>query len=247
MEYELVDCCPVPKKLAPVIRGAKQKSGAILVSGYRGHDAIRLLRKCGKKSQRELYEGWVNRRPGYNPANPPGRSTHELRSDAVAYRGPAGRKLKWWQLGMDWTDSRRVVKAFNELGFNAHITYPNNPREGHHINLTRQPRKNKVARLFRRMFLRTLSRGSRGLDVYLLRTRLRRLGFTRAKGWKYTKETVRAVQRFQKYHHQKVDGIYGPQTDKQLKSSLRWFNKQSQAKRNQVRRENLAWWNKNDS
>lgn len=43
-----------------------EASGTYLVSGYRS-----------QAEQAALYEGWINRRPGYAPANPPCRSNHE--------------------------------------------------------------------------------------------------------------------------------------------------------------------------
>src|SRR4051812_22199073 len=100
-KYELVECCPVPTKLVPVLETILRESGASLQSCYRAADAEALLHRCGKHSQAELYNGRLRRLPGYNPANPPGRSTHELRNDGVAYAGWAGRRLHYWQVGLD--------------------------------------------------------------------------------------------------------------------------------------------------
>jgi hypothetical protein len=110
MKYTLVNCSPVPAPMAPIVSHLLRVSGASLQSAYRGTDASALLARCGKHDQAYLYNGWVRRLPGFNPANPPGRSTHELRSDGIAYRGPLGRRLRWWQIGLDIDDAH--VAAF---------------------------------------------------------------------------------------------------------------------------------------
>ena len=51
-----------------------------------------------------------------NPANKPGQSSHELRSDASAFPGPVGRKLKWFELGLDITDHQGALDALHHLG-----------------------------------------------------------------------------------------------------------------------------------
>jgi lysozyme len=97
--------------------------------------------KYGKLSQWALYVGyWIRHLPGYNPANPPGRSTHELRSDAVAYRGPVGRPLAWWQLGLDVTDSDDLLRILVALGYRVRRPYSAGS-ERHHLNFTRNPRR----------------------------------------------------------------------------------------------------------
>ena len=106
--------------------------------------------KYGKLSQYALWIGWLRRRPGFNPANPPGRSTHELRSDGVAYRGPVGRPLAWWQLGLDVTDADQLLAILRRLGYDAFRPYSVGS-ERHHINLRKSPRRNLIKRrLWRR-------------------------------------------------------------------------------------------------
>lgn len=105
--------------------------------------------RYGKLSQAKLYAAWVaystrgvipsfmhGQRP--NPANPPGRGTHELRSDGVAYRGPVGRPLAWHQLGLDATKADELRATLNRLSFKARRPYVD-PREQHHSNLYRNP------------------------------------------------------------------------------------------------------------
>lgn len=95
--------------------------------------------KYGKRSQWWLWMAfWVWHLRGANPANAPGRSTHELRSDGVAYRGPIGRPLAWWQLGLDVSDSITLVNVLNRLGYSVHRPY-NSPSEAHHVNFRASP------------------------------------------------------------------------------------------------------------
>jgi hypothetical protein len=74
-----------------------------------------------------------------NPANPPGASSHELRSDAVAFPGPRGRKLQWWELGLDCDDAPQLVAILRRLGYDAARPYASSPREAHHVNFRRSP------------------------------------------------------------------------------------------------------------
>jgi peptidoglycan hydrolase-like protein with peptidoglycan-binding domain len=223
--YIVIDRCPVPERLAPCIQLVKNKSGQTLVSCYRGDDARELLRRNGKMSQQQLWDGWEARKPGFNPANRPGKSTHELRNDGVAYRGRAGRKLFWWQCGMDWTNSRGVVQAFKAAGFQAAITYPTNPREQHHVNLRKEPKIDIYK-------MRPLKRGSKGARVRHV-TRMLCVIKDPTNGEPYllepsntmTTRIVKAVKAFQRDHHQKADGIVGSQTRNQLGASYRFHSR----------------------
>lgn len=94
--------------------------------------------RFGKMSQAALWLGFIAGKAGFNPANPPGRSTHELRSDGVPYRGPIGRPLTWWQLGLDVSDSVTLVNVLNRLGYSAFRPY-SSPSEAHHVNLRKSP------------------------------------------------------------------------------------------------------------
>lgn len=226
MKYVLVDCCPVPAKLAPVIREVKRVSGQTLISCYRADDARALLEQCGKKSQAQLYYGWVHRLPGYNPANPPGRSTHELRSDARAYRLPAGTRLAYWMVGQDWTNAGGVVKAYARLGYTASVTYPGDPREYHHVNLRKKP-------IFSIWKIRPLKRGMRGPRAYIVIKMLKVIkshytgrtylpkSFENKRHYGVT--VASAIKDFQRDHHQKPDGIVGIQTRRQLGDSYRYW------------------------
>jgi hypothetical protein len=142
LRYVVIDGCPVPRLLAKRIRLLKKDvPSARLQSCYRGKDAEKLLHAHGKHSQAELYAGWIARRPGFNPANPPGRSSHELRSDGVAYTGPVGRKLPWWCCGMDFDDAHTgaLIAAASRRGWVLRRPYPAGS-EFHHLNFERKPR-----------------------------------------------------------------------------------------------------------
>jgi putative peptidoglycan binding protein len=229
VRFEVIDQCPVPARLAPVLRRIKERSGATLNSCDRSPQAEPILRRLGKKSQRQLYEGFIKGLPGYNPANPPGRSTHERRNDGVAYAGPVGAKLPYWCVGMDWSNAAAVVQAAAAEGFTATVTYPNNPREGHHVNFRRRPKL--------RPLVRPLREGSKGRAVRKL---TRQLSYVRSvvDGQPYLDgerrtfdaETTAALKRFQREHHQVVDGIYGPNSRRQLHTSIRRMRRQKEGR-----------------
>ena len=223
MRFEVVDNCPVPADLADEVRELKRLTGAALNSCDRSPQAEPMLRKLGKMSQRQLFEGFQAGRPGFNPANPPGRSTHERRNDGVAYAGLAGAPLRFWQVGMDWSNAPAILEAARKRSWIATLTYPNNPKERHHVNFRKEPR-------FKRM--RVLKRSSSGPDVRLLQGRLHRL-FSPIDGKRYLAEkptgakaifgekTELALKRFQKEHHSEADGIYGEHSQAQLLVALR--------------------------
>lgn len=223
MRFEVIDNCPVPAELADEVRELKRLSGAILNSCDRSPEAEPLLRRLGKMSQRQLHDGFVRGLPGFNPANLPGRSTHERRNDGVAYAGRVGAPLRYWQVGMDWSDTPAVLRAARKRGWIATVTYPNNPREHHHVNFRRTPRVKRV---------RPLKRDSSGPEVRLLQARLHRL-FSPIDGKRYLAgrpagktatfgpRTEAALERFQTEHHARADGFYGEHANAQLLVALR--------------------------
>ena len=205
---------PVPKKMAAVIERCLNRSGATLTSCLRTQAAVNFAREHGAvlSSQKELYDGYQAGLPGYNPANPPGQSTHERRSDGVAYPGPVGRPLFGWQVGQDVSDSDAYIEAAREEGWIAVRPYSSSS-EYHHVNFMKQP-----------FFgFRDLKRGSKGRRVVKLERRLKFLGF--GKGMKIDRtfgpETVKAVKAFQKKRGLTVDGIVGAHTWKQLTVDFR--------------------------
>lgn len=140
MRFVVIDRCPVPRRVAPVVRILKAESGATLNSCYRGDKATSLLKRLGKSTQSFLYRMWVRHVQGFNPANPPGFSTHELHSDGVAYRGPRGRPLAAdWKVGMDWSDTPAVIRVAERHGWHMFRPYPSGS-EFHHLNFKRKPK-----------------------------------------------------------------------------------------------------------
>jgi hypothetical protein len=220
MSYVLVDSCPTPRKLAPVLKRIKQRTGCVYQSIYRGPDVEGLLHRVGKHSQRELYQMFLAGRG--NPANRPGQSTHELRSDGVAYVGPVGRRLRWWQVGIDVDDAhvQAFIRQAAREGFHAAITYPGSRSEYHHINFRKAP---VVA-------FPTLKRGARGPRVVVYSRRLATLGFLDHGRLHFDVKMESAVKEFQRRSQQKVDGRIGAQTAHQITVNVRQHNQNRKKK-----------------
>lgn len=212
--YAVIDRCPVPVGLAAVVAEAKRRGAGTLQSCYRGDDARGVLNRFGKHSQFQLYWGWVHRLPGYNPANPPGYSTHEKRNDGAAYPGlRRGAPLPDEWCGMDWGSGAHAVSVIRALGIACHQTYPGSAREQQHVNLTQ--RLTARWKTFR-LPLPPLRGGSRGPRVRVLVIALQQLGYlphplghplSYFGGWVNT-----AVARFQHAHGLKTDSVVGPAT-----------------------------------
>jgi hypothetical protein len=140
--------------IGPYFALLAKEAKATINSIYRGSDAAWLLHRYGKHTQAELYATLPA-----GTANPPGRSTHELRSDGVAYGGPVGRHLEWWQQGIDVNDGdvRRMIKAAESHGW--HLFQPYHAGvEFHHLNFYHKPVARRVARARIIYLRRTLPR-----------------------------------------------------------------------------------------
>ncbi len=206
--YKVIDNCPVPEVLFGPLTRIKEKTGVVYNSLYRGKDAEALLHRLGKSSQAELYWGFIHGLPGFNPANPSGRSTHECYSDGVAYAVPSGTRLPSWCCGIDSSWSAGVTKAAAQEGWTVTLTYPGNPREGHHVNFRKKPRYK---------IFRPLARGDRGPRVAKMVRGLKYLGFYRGRVTGHFGASVeKALIEFQRAYHQSADGIYGTQSARQL-------------------------------
>ena len=207
-KYKVLDNCPVPEVLYDELVVIKQDAGLTYNSLYRGEDVEGMLARLGKMSQRQLYDGFIRGLPGFNPANPPRRSTHECYNDGVAYPGPTGIRLPAWCCGIDSSWSAGATKSAAKRGWTVTLTYPGNPREGHHVNFRKKPR-------FK--ILPALKVGARGPRVATMARSLKYIGFYSGpiKG-KFTPEMKRALVKFQKVYKQSPDGIYGTQTARQL-------------------------------
>jgi hypothetical protein len=143
------DGTPVFQGLALMLADARVHGWTgILVSADRRQG---VAERYGKMSQAFLSAAWIawhtkrillkpfTRKNPPNPANTPGHSTHELRSDAIAYRGPVGRPLAWWQEGLDVTEWDELLAVLRRLGYAAFQPY-SSASEAHHVNLKRTPR-----------------------------------------------------------------------------------------------------------
>lgn len=219
MKFEVIDGCPVPTGAVPVVRAIKaQRPGLRLNSCYRGDKATSLLKRLGKSTQSMLWYGFLHHLPGYNPANPPGRSTHELFNDGSAFPGPVGMALPEYKVGMDWSDGASAAEAGREAGLVTTLTYPNSRGEAQHVNCRKKPRRR----------FRTLKKDSHSARVETLQKRLRFLGYLSSHhkvGRLYGERTAQAVKYFQRDHHLKADGVYGIHTHHQLLASYRWHKR----------------------
>jgi hypothetical protein len=139
--FRVVQQCPVGVNLAPYIEVIAQDAHAGVASIYRGRDAEFLLNKYGKHSQAQLYDGFIRHLPGFLPANPPGFSTHEQRSDGVAYPHYArGSYLLWWMCGFDVNDAdvRKCIEVAGSHGWHLWRPYSSG-LEWHHLNFASEP------------------------------------------------------------------------------------------------------------
>lgn len=123
----------------------------IPVIPYSGDRRYGVAEKYGKSSQKALYDGFVAGKPGYNPANPPGFSSHELKSDGNPLYGPRGSSIPKFKLGLDVVsapggDSQRIVNFLNGHGYAAARPYAAS-NERHHMSFTKDPAENAKKRL----------------------------------------------------------------------------------------------------
>jgi hypothetical protein len=152
--FLVIQGCPCNNMIAPYFALLVKEAGATVNSIYRGNDAASLLHAHGKHTQAELYATLPR-----GTANPPGRSTHELRSDGVAYAGPIGRELEWWQQGIDVNDGdvRRMKACAEKRGWVLAQPYQAGV-EFHHLNFRHRPVPRGVTRLRIIHLRRTLPR-----------------------------------------------------------------------------------------
>lgn len=144
VRYAVIDGCPCPKPLYPILRKLKAETGCTYNSIYRGDDVAHILHANGKHTQAELF---AELPPGV--ANPPDRGTHILRGDGVV--GALFSKLPWWQCGIDINDSQvdEVIAAARRHGWKLYRPYPSGS-EYHHVCLARKPRRWRA--FFRNVF-----------------------------------------------------------------------------------------------
>jgi hypothetical protein len=143
---------PVYADIGPYIAICVNDAHATVNSIYRGPEAAAILHKHGKHSQAELHTMFQRGRGA--PANPPGYSTHELRSDGVAYPHVApGSAVPWWAQGFDVNDAdvHRVIAQAAKHGWVMWQPYRSGA-EFHHLGFRVQPQRPKLnSRLWARM------------------------------------------------------------------------------------------------
>lgn len=222
--------CDDTKGFGDAVALVSVRADAPITSCAREVAAEPLLAQIGKMSQAQLFACSQKCTAGChgncNPANPPGKSTHERRNDGVAYpRWVVAFRLPYWARGIDVQRDR--VAAFCEearkQGWSVTLTYPGSPAESQHVNLRKRP---KIS-LWRVRPLRAGASGPRASEVIL---RLRRvmdpqtrhpyLDGSRTNG-KLTSRVEVAIKAFQRDHGQKGDGVVGSQTIRALRAADR--------------------------
>jgi hypothetical protein len=144
-DFRTVQGCPVGKLQAPYIAIIVNDAQATVNSIYRGTDAEAILNAHGKHSQAQLWDLFIHH--GGTPANQPGFSTHEQKSDGVAYpQVIRGHDLSWWQVGFDVNDTD-VLNCMRVAG--SHGWYLFRPYhsgvEFHHLNFAAEPKEGNLA------------------------------------------------------------------------------------------------------
>jgi len=124
----VLDGTPVTLEQKIMLLYARSKGWAGAVnSGDRRSVIANLLHRLGKSTQAELYQGWIERRPGFFPANPPTQGTHMRLGDGVV--GDVGEPLPAWQQGLDTTDATNLRRILTAAGFS--VTRPYDNEEWH--------------------------------------------------------------------------------------------------------------------
>lgn len=144
LRYAVIDGCPAPRPLYPILKKLKKETGCVYNSIYRGDDVAGILHRSGKHTQRELFEELPA-----GMANPPDRGTHILRGDGVV--GKLFAKLKFWQVGIDVNDEfvEPLIEAARRHGWVLYRPYSSGS-EYHHLNFAKKPRRWRA--FFRNVF-----------------------------------------------------------------------------------------------
>lgn len=166
LKFVELDGCPCPKPLYPILKKLKKETGCTYQSLYRGDDALGILHANGKHSQREIANATLSERAAWGilgTPNPAGQSTHELFSDGVAYEGPAGRDLSWWQCGIDVDDEHVDDLIAAAAGHGWKLKHPYSAGvEYHHVNFAKRPSRWKA--FFHHVFGKRKPKGKVGLS-----------------------------------------------------------------------------------
>ena len=134
MRFAIINSRPVPHRLAPALMRIKARTGALaqlLRPLPRGEPYLEAARQDEPAA---ALRGVPPRAPGLQSGQPARLLDARAPQRRRRIPGPARRALPYWCVGMDWTDAPAVVQAAKAEGYMAVVTYPSNPREGHHIN-----------------------------------------------------------------------------------------------------------------
>lgn len=148
---------PMPRAVAWALYDYETHGGHLIVNSADRRDSV--IRRFNHKyhtdlkSQKALWEGWKARLPGFFPANPPGFSSHERRSDGIPFYGARGKLVPWYKLGIDAVqrpggDASSVVSWLNAHGYSAARPYTTTS-ERHHFSFRESPASNARKRLRR--------------------------------------------------------------------------------------------------
>lgn len=244
--FVAIDSACVPVELAPIVVAAKGKGAGSLTSCDRSNDphAIPIQRQVGEISQFDLYWGFQHGLPGYNPANPPNRTTHARFNDGVAYPEYAdGASLPAEYTGMDWGDGQQAVDALRSLGIPSHKTYASmGSSEQQHANLTHRITGPRWLRATRALIDRLAPKpkplhhgdGGNGHPVQALAVRnmarkLHTLGYYGIKPWSppsfFTQGLVKALTNFQRVYRLPPTGVLDERTNKTLIAAWTWHKR----------------------
>lgn len=208
---------PVPSVIAPTVAQVIKITREQPTSFYRGSDpaGTAILHKHGHHNQAELYFATPAQRAAMGVIGTPDRpntSTHECRSDGVAFKGPVGRVIPDYQCGQDWPNASiaQVMAAYRSLGELPIHPYSSGD-EYHHICLVDKPG----------IVWATLERGDKGGRVLGMTEMLVHTGDLTRRWFHYTNGVRNAVAEFQRRHHLQVDGKVGMHTIVQLRAANR--------------------------
>lgn len=132
--YLVIDGCPCPYEVAAQVHMVLMRARQVASSIYRGDDpdAVRILHAHGKRDQAEIHADPAL----HDISNPPGQSQHDLHSDAVANKGPVGRPLEPWSVGVDSGNDTQASKDAIDRAAAAYAWRVHHPYsrgvEGHH-------------------------------------------------------------------------------------------------------------------
>jgi hypothetical protein len=139
-KFLVIDGCPCPRDVAPYVYLVLRRAGQTAASIYRGEDpeAKAILHRHGKHTQAEIHRMYPS------ISNPSGQSMHDLHSDGVAKRGPVGRHLEEWEVGVDSGTNdpaakARIEAAARHYGLQVYHPYSRGV-EGHHWGFRVKPR-----------------------------------------------------------------------------------------------------------